>query len=239
MADTGKFVAYYRVSTKRQGDSGLGLEAQKDAVEVYLNGGDWELIAEYQEVETGKKNDRPELTEALRHCMITGAKLIIAKLDRLSRDAHFLLGLQKAGVPFVAADMPEANEMVVGMMAVIAQGERKMISARTKAALAVKKEQLKKMDKRLGNPEGTNRLGNPSGAKHLRRYGNGAAVVAVKAKAQQSAEDRRVVVEDIRASGVTSLEGIAKAMNERGILTARGKSWHPTSVKRLLDRLAA
>src|ERR671927_1374969 len=144
----GRYVSYLRVSTDRQGRSGLGLEAQRKAVEDFLNGGRWDLIAEFVEVESGKRDDRPKLADALALCRLHNATLVIAKLDRLSRDAHFLLGLQKAGVRFVAADMPEANELVVGIMAVVAQAERKMISARTKAALAAAKAR----GKRLGNP---------------------------------------------------------------------------------------
>src|SRR5580693_783048 len=136
----GKFVSYLRVSTKRQGESGLGLEAQRAAVEAFLNGGRWKLVEELVEVESGKHDhNRPALHKALEACKVYGATLVIAKLDRLSRDAHFLLGLQKAGVKFVAADMPEANEMVVGIMALVAQAERRTISARTKAALAAAK----------------------------------------------------------------------------------------------------
>ena len=113
MAD-GKFVSYLRVSTAKQGASGLGLEAQRRAVADHLNGGRWEHVREFVEVESGKRDDRPKLAEAMALCRLHGATLLIAKLDRLSRDAHFLLGLQKAGVRFIAADMPEANEMVVG-----------------------------------------------------------------------------------------------------------------------------
>src|SRR5262245_35675914 len=116
-----KYVSYLRVSTDKQGRSGLGLEAQREAVATFLNGS--ELVAEYVEVESGKENDRPQLQRALKRCEIIGATLIVAKLDRLSRDAHFLLGLQKQGTRFVAADMPEANEMVVGIMALMAQHE--------------------------------------------------------------------------------------------------------------------
>jgi DNA invertase Pin-like site-specific DNA recombinase len=136
----GKFVSYLRVSTKRQGESGLGLEAQRKAVSDFLNGGNWQLVEELVEVESGKHDhNRPALHKALEACKVYGATLVIAKLDRLSRDAHFLLGLQKAGVKFVAADMPEANEMVVGIMALVAQAERRMISERTKAALQAAK----------------------------------------------------------------------------------------------------
>jgi DNA invertase Pin-like site-specific DNA recombinase len=140
-----KFVSYLRVSTDRQGASGLGLEAQRKAVLDYLNGGRWTLVAEFVETESGAKTDRPKLADALALARAHGAKLVIAKLDRLSRDAHFLLGLQNAGVQFVAADMPEANEMIVGIMAVVAQAERKLISKRTKDALAAAKARGQKL----------------------------------------------------------------------------------------------
>ncbi len=116
----GRFVSYLRVSTDRQGKSGLGLEAQRKAVDDFLNGGSWKLIDEFIEIESGKRDDRPKLAEGLARCRLHNAVLVIAKLDRLSRDAHFLLGLQKAGVRFVAADMPEANEMVVGIAPLLA-----------------------------------------------------------------------------------------------------------------------
>ena len=134
---TDKFVAYYRVSTARQGRSGRGLEAQRSAVLGYLKGISGRLLAEFTEVESGKVNDRPELQAALTKAKLTGARLIIAKMDRLSRNAAFLLTLRDSGVRFVAADNPEANEMVVGIMAVIAQNEREMIAKRTREALAV------------------------------------------------------------------------------------------------------
>src|SRR6516225_2862500 len=129
-----KFVSYLRVSTARQGKSGLGIEAQRKAVEDYLNGGNWKLVKEFVEVESGKHADRPQLAKAFQACRVTGGKLVIAKLDRLSRDAHFLLGLEKAGVDFVAADMPQANRLTIGIMAVMAEDERRRISERTKAA---------------------------------------------------------------------------------------------------------
>jgi DNA invertase Pin-like site-specific DNA recombinase len=222
----GKFISYLRVSTAAQGKSGLGIEAQREAVAGFLNGGRWELLAEYVEVESGKKDDRerPQLHRALHHCKITGATLVIAKLDRLARDAHFLLGLQKAGVRFLAADMPEANEMVVGIMAVIAQGERRMISDRTKAALRAAKARGVK-------------LGNPNGAAHLRGLGNVQAVEAIKANAQRRAEDVLSTIEDIKATGVTSARELARVLNERGILTPRGGQWHPASVQRVLRRV--
>ena len=143
-----KFVSYLRVSTDRQGRSGLGLEAQRKAVADFLNGGSWTLVAEFVEIESGGDDDRPELAKALAMCRIQNAVLVIAKLDRLSRDPAFLLGLQKAGVRFVAADMPDANEAMVGFMAVMAGWERKMIGERTRQALQAAKARGTK----LGNP---------------------------------------------------------------------------------------
>lgn len=221
----GKFVSYLRVSTDKQGRSGLGLEAQRETVSRYLNGGDWELLEEFVEVESGKKADRPQLTKALQLAKVTGATLIIAKLDRLSRDAYFLLGLQKAGVRFVAADMPEANETMVGFMAIMAQHEREMISKRTKEALAAAKRRGVK-------------LGNPKGAAHLKGHGNQEAVTAIKQKAKARAEDLAPILADLSEQGITSTRAIAAALNKRAVLTPQGKQWHPTSVARLLKRLA-
>src|SRR5258706_2822013 len=134
---TQRYVAYLRVSTDRQGRSGLGLEAQRSAVAQYVAAKGGRIIEpEYVEVESGKRNDRPELEKALKHCRLTGAILIVAKLDRLSRNAAFLMTLRDSGAEFVAADLPEANTMTVGIMALVAQHEREAISARTKAALA-------------------------------------------------------------------------------------------------------
>ena len=221
----GKFISYLRVSTDKQGRNGLGMEAQRQAVENYLNGGSWELLEEYVEVESGKRDDRPQLQKALHHAKVTGAMLIIAKLDRLSRDAHFLLGLQKAGVRFVAADMPEANETMVGFMAIMAQHEREMISRRTKEALAAAKARGVK-------------LGNPNGARCLRGLGNAAAVAVVKENTAKRTEDLRPVLEDIQTAGITSVRGLARELNRRGILTPRGGRWHPTSAARLMARMA-
>ena len=224
---TGKFVSYLRVSTDRQGRSGLGLEAQRKAVADYLNGGNWELIAEFVEVETGKRDDRPKLREALHRAKITGATLVIAKLDRLSRNLAFIAALQDSGAKFVAADMPEANETMIQFMAVIAQHERKMISTRTKAALAAARAR----GKRLGNPNlvalqavGAGKPGWTAGADSNR------------ANADRFARDVLPVVEAIRADKITSLEGIASALNSRGILTARGGRWYATTVRNLLKR---
>ncbi len=221
----GKFVSYLRVSTARQGASGLGLEAQRASVESFLNGGRWKLIAEHVEIESGKDDhNRPALQQALEACRIYGATLVIAKIDRLSRDAHFLLGLQKAGVKFVAADMPEANEMVVGMMALMAQAERRMISERTKAAL----QAAKARGQRLGQPKGY-RI--PNG-----EIGRERAIERVVANADAFAERLRAVF-----AGLAGLSANAAAaeLNARGVQTARGGKWSARSVIDVRTRLGA
>jgi DNA invertase Pin-like site-specific DNA recombinase len=136
-ANTGKFVAYYRVSTPREGRPGL--EAQQDEVRNHLNGGDWKIIAEFTEVESGKRKDRPELAEALAACRVHGAKLIIAKLDRLARNLAFVSALMEAGVEFEAVDFPQANRLTIHILAALAEHEAKVISERTKTALAAAK----------------------------------------------------------------------------------------------------
>jgi len=222
---SGAFVAYYRVSTKRQGRSGLGLDAQRKSVEDFLNGGHWKLVAEFTEVESGKFNARPELAKALAACRLHAATLVVAKLDRLSRNAAFLLTLRDSGVEFVAADMPEANRMTVGIMAVIAEHEREMISQRTRAALAA----AKRRGVKLGNPD------------HLtakaRRLGTKASATRRGAVAAQRAEDLAPIVADLRAGGATSLREIAQGLNERGIPTARGMAWTAVQVQRLLAKI--
>ena len=221
-----KYVAYFRVSTQRQGRSGLGLEAQRQAVLDFLNGNGFEIAAEYTEVESGKRDDnRPELAKALAACRLHGATLVIARIDRLSRDAAFLLTLQKGAVPFVAADMPGANEMVVGLMAVMAQAERKMISERTKAALAA----AKKRGVTLGRP-GNMDAGDRARGRALGREAN-------TAKAAARARDVMPDIDEVRAAGTTSLLGIAGALNRRGVPAPRGGKWYPTSVANCL-RLA-
>jgi len=222
---TGKFVSYLRVSTQRQGRSGLGLEAQRAAVREYLDGGRWELVAEFVEVETGKNDDRPKLREALHRAKVTGATLLIAKLDRLSRNVAFIAQLQEGGARFVCADMPDANELTIHIFAALAQHERKVISARTKAALQAAKAR------------GV-RLGQKDGARYLLAAGKGntAAVATIRAGADKHAQDIMPIIEDIRGAGTGSLHGIAAELNARGILTARGGQWHATTVRNLLGR---
>jgi DNA invertase Pin-like site-specific DNA recombinase len=137
--NNGNFVAYYRVSTQRQGRSGLGLEAQQKAVRDHLNGGNWRIVAEFTEIESGQRPGRPQLAAALKACRAVGATLIIAKLDRLARNVHFVSGLMESGVEFTAVDFPQANRLTVHILAAVAEHEAKMISERTKAALAAAK----------------------------------------------------------------------------------------------------
>src|SRR5215475_6418865 len=233
-----KFVSYCRVSTAKQGRSGLGLEAQRSAINDFLNGGQWKLIAEYVEVETGKNDDRPELRKALHQAKVTGATLVIAKLDRLSRNLRFIAELQESKVKFVCADMPDATELTIHIFASLAQHERKVISERTKRTLqAVKELEADPIKAKERRRLGKKPLGNPNGAAPLRRAdkGNKAAVVEIKAKADRHAADVLPIIEDLRANGAVTLLAIAAELNERPILTARGGNWYPTSVKRLLE----
>jgi DNA invertase Pin-like site-specific DNA recombinase len=223
---TGKFVSYIRVSTKAQGASGLGLEAQKESISRYLNGGNWELLSEFVEVESGKKADRPELTRALQHCLSTGATLVIAKLDRLSRDPDFLGMLMKAGTDFIACDMPEANKFMIRIMAALAEKEREMISERTKAAL----QAAKARGVTLGSPQNL--------TKAVADQGREKGRIAKLAKADDFAAQEGPRVQAYQAEGL-SLRGIAARLNAEGIRTARGLSgsWTPTAVKKVLERL--
>jgi DNA invertase Pin-like site-specific DNA recombinase len=234
-----RYVAYYRVSTAKQGKSGLGLEAQQSAVAAFIaaKAADAQLLASFTEVESGKHSDRPELAKAMEKARLTGAVLLIAKLDRLSRDAHFLLGLQKANVRFVAVDMPEANELMVGIMALIAQAERKMTSARTSAALAEASKRVAVNGQR-NHPE-IKRLGNPNGAAHLRALGNGLAVKAIVENANERASGLAATIAAIRVEGIASANGIAGALNARHIETPRGGKWTARSVLNITARIAA
>ena len=215
---TERWISYVRVSTERQGRSGLGLEAQRAAVFAFLKAGECAPLAEYVEVESGKRDDRPKLAEALAHCRLTGATLLIAKLDRLSRDAHFLLGLQKAGVPFRAADMPQADAFMVGVMALIAQREREMISARTKAALAAAKARGVIMGGFRGVLPDSRK-----GAEARRRM------------AEAFADTAGPIVETLHAEGL-SLRHIAARMAGQGVRTPRGGAWSASAVLAVLRR---
>jgi DNA invertase Pin-like site-specific DNA recombinase len=220
----GTFVAYYRVSTARQGRSGLGVEAQKKAVSDFLNGGSWQLLAEFIEVESGKSDDRPQLEQALAMCDLSGAALVVAKLDRLSRNLAFLAKLQESGARFVAADMPEANELTIHIMAAVAQAERKAISARTKEALAAAKAR----GVRLG--------GNRGNLEDLMKGPAKSAEVRSRQAAERAVKVRRQIQAVTGGIDGSSLRQIAAALNERGITAPRGGRWHASQVQKVLQR---
>lgn len=201
-----KYVAYYRVSTRKQGKSGLGLEAQKNDVARYINSNPGELIGEYTEVESGRNNSRVQLQIALSRATQEGATLLIAKLDRLSRNAYFIHKLQEEQIRFVACDMPEANELVIGIMAAIAQDEAKRIRARTNAATATKRQRGIKM----GRPENLTRNGRAKGAANRK----------LKAIAKNSKIS--LTAWSLRQSGFT-YQMIADQMNASGFRTPRTK----------------
>ncbi len=209
------FVAYYRVSTARQGQSGLGLDAQRSAVAGFL-AGRGELLAEFTEVESGRKNDRPQLSAALDLCRRKRAVLVIAKLDRLARNVAFVARLMESGAEFVAVDNPHANKLMVHMLAAFAEHERDQISVRTVAALAAAKAR----GVRLGSPNGA------AAAAHAR-----AAMNAATAPARAQALPR---ARALRATGAT-LRPIAAALSAEGVPTLRGGSWGPSSVRLLLS----
>src|ERR1700730_8788399 len=215
-AHFGKFVAYFRVSTDRQGKSGLGLHAQREAVMDYLNGGNWTLVAEFTEVESGKHSDRPEVENALAACKKHKAKLVIAKLDRLSRNLAFIAALMESGAEFVAVDMPHATKLTIHILAAVAQHEREMISERTKAAL----QAAKKRGQRLGNP----------GIAEAAKLGR----AALKANARRFAANVRPIIEEIVRAGATSHNAIAAKLNERNVRTARGGVWTHVQVGAIL-----
>jgi DNA invertase Pin-like site-specific DNA recombinase len=221
---SGKFISYLRVSTARQGKSGLGLEAQREAVRTYLDGGRWKLVEEVIEVESGKRSDnRPQLAKALSLCRVHKATLVVTKLDRLARNVAFIANLMEAGVKFVAADMPEANETMLHFMSVMAQHEAKAISERTKAALAAAKRKGVLLGCR------TRRIA------AYASVGSAMGILARQRKAQKRADDLRPVIEAIKAEGHTSLRQIAEALNAKGIAAPQGGVWHAGSVRRILN----
>lgn len=223
---TMKVIGYLRVSTQKQGRSGLGLEAQRAAIDGLVALKSATVLQTFTEVESGKLNGRPQLTTAIALAKVTGATLLIAKLDRLSRNASFLLALRDSGVKFVAADMPDANELTVGIMALVAQQEREAISKRTREALEVAKARGQV-------------LGNPNGAAALRRAakGNEAALRAIRTLADEHAQRLRPVISAMTDEGVSGLAGLAGELNARGMLTARGGAWHKSTVRNLLQRI--
>jgi DNA invertase Pin-like site-specific DNA recombinase len=224
-ANTGKFVAYYRASSAWQSRSGLELKAQQDAIHNHLNGGDWRIVAEFTEVESGKRKDRPKLAEALAACRVHGAKLIIAKLDKLARNVVFVSALMEAGVEFEALDFPQANRRSIHILAAVAKHEAKVISERTKAALAAAKRRGVK-------------LGGFRGAK-LTAKARQAGIKTIQARADARAADLAPIIRELLATRATSLRRIADELNRRGIRTPRGKQWLAGSVSQLLMRIRA
>jgi DNA invertase Pin-like site-specific DNA recombinase len=223
-------IAYIRVSTKRQGRSGLGLEAQLQALADYQRENGVRRLATYKEVETGKSADRPELSKAIAHAKRSGATLVVAKLDRLARNAAFLLTLQASGLPMVFLDLPGANEFTVGVMALVAQHEARMISERTKAALAAYK--------RRGGLLGGSRPECRNLTEKARRKGQKAASLAIAKQAQQAYADLLPTMQEWRDSGL-SQQAIACQLNAEGQTTRRGKPWSQVQVMRVLDRVSA
>ena len=217
----GKFISYLRVSTARQGASGLGLEAQRAAVASYLNGGDWTLVQEVLEVESGKRNDRPALADALRLCRKHRATLVIAKLDRLARNVAFISNLMESGVEFVAVDMPQANRFVVHILAAVAEQEAEAISKRTRAALAAAKAR------------GTQLGGRRVSAERWAEIRSDASKGRER-KAEEWAAGLLPTIQGIQAAGAVSLRQIAAGLNERSIPTPRGGEWSAIQVQRAL-----
>jgi DNA invertase Pin-like site-specific DNA recombinase len=207
----GQFVAYYRVSTDRQGRSGLGLEAQHAAVRGYL--GAIAPMAEFTEIETGKRNDRPELQRALTLCRKRKARLVIAKLDRLSRNLAFIAALMDSGVEFVAVDNPHATRLTLHILAAVAEHEREMIAARTKAAL----QAAKARGIRLGR-NGADRL-----------------APANRAEAIKRARQLAPILVELRGAGMSARQ-MAAELTARRIPTPGGGRWHAQSVLRMVDR---
>ena len=216
------YIVYYRVSTQKQGQSGLGLEAQEHAVNNYLRPTDT-ILNVFTEIESGRKDNRPKLAQAIQIAKLKNATLLIAKIDRLARSVRVITELQESNIKFTACDCPEANETMIQMLAVMAQWEARQISERTKLALA----QAKLRGVKLGNPE------NLKTTKSDRQKGIREAV----RKANVFAESMLPVIDDIKQEGFTSLRAIARELNERQFKTARGSEWTPTAVKNLLSRL--
>jgi DNA invertase Pin-like site-specific DNA recombinase len=220
-----KFVIYFRVSTKRQGKSGLGLEAQQAAAEEYVRRMGGLTLATFREVESGKVNARPQLEAALLRCRQSRATLLIAKLDRLSRNAAFLFTLRDSGQKFVALDIPDANTLTLGVMIAMAQHERELISSRTKAALAARRAR------------GLH-LGTPRDLSAYQAAGSAKGRKTNSEKARGHALDIKPMIDAAQAAGKTSLRAIAAHLNAEQAPTPRGKQWTATAVKNALAIIA-
>ncbi|MFC1456969.1 recombinase family protein [Microvirga arabica] len=223
----GRFVAYYRVSTDKQGRSGLGLEAQRETVRGFLNGGDWQLVGELVEVESGRSAERPQLVQALARCRIMGATLVVANVSRLTRSVAFLSRLLEAGVEVRFCDLPQiegpTGKFMLQQMAAVAELEAGLIGDRTRKALAAAKAR----GATLGNP------GNLRNADAGRMNGRAARTRSAKGRAA----DLAPIIIDLQASGATSLRQIAAGLNERGIRTARGGTWSAVQVQRVMEQV--
>jgi DNA invertase Pin-like site-specific DNA recombinase len=215
------YIAYYRVSTKQQGQSGLGLEAQRTQVRGFI-GNQAQLVREFTEVESGKRDSRPQLTQALAFAKQQKARLVIAKLDRLSRNAGFIFALKDSGVDFVCADMPDANTLTIGIFATLAQHERELIGERTRKALAAKKQQ----GFQLGTPRNLTPLAQQKG------------VAAIKAKAATNPNNQRALLTIKGYVGQDkTLQQIADELNTSGFRTANGHLLQRVHIHRLLAKL--
>lgn len=225
-----KIIAYYRVSTKKQGDSGLGLEAQQAAVQAFTDEKNATILRQYTEVETGKSATRPELQKALSHAKRAKATLVIAKLDRLARNVHFTSGLMESGVDFIACDIPYANRLTIHILAAVAEDEARRISERTKAALAAAK--------RRGTKLGSARPGHWNGREDRRLAGlqkaRRASLESKRLAARAAYADVQPLVKQLRNAG-QSLREIAKRLDAEGYTTRRGKAWNPMQVGKVLS----
>ena len=214
-----RHIGYFRVSTDKQGMDGNGMDSQRQIVRRFVESKNGILEKEFSEVESGKYSDseRPQLAAALDYCKRNKATLVIAKLDRLARNAEFLLRLQNSGVDFVCCDCPNADKFTVGILALVAQRERELISERTRLGLAAAKSKGVK-------------LGTPNPEK---------AVAAMKSANKSGRTDFIVkvlpVIQEIQSAGVQTLQGIADCLNRRGIPSRSGKTWHPSSVRNILQ----
>ncbi len=215
-----KTVLYFRVSTVRQGVSGLGLEAQEAAVALYCQVARCDVIGRYVEIESGRHNNRPQLAAAIAQCRASKAVLLIAKLDRLGRNVAFIANLMDSGVEFRAVDSPDADRFMLHIRAAVAEDEAHRIGERTRLAL----QAAKARGRLLG-------AANPAG-------GAAAGAAANRAGADARAAGVLPVIAQIRAAGARSLAEIADGLNARGIATARGGKWHATTVKNLVERAA-
>ena len=222
-----RVITYLRVSTARQGTSGLGLEAQRAAVRAYARSGGHVVVGEYVEVESGKRDDRPELAAALATCRLHRATLVMAKLDRLARNVRFIAGIMDSGVDFVACDMPHANRLTLHLMAAMAEHEAAAISDRTKAALAAAKER------------GV-RLGNPNGAAHLRagcRHASALATISRRKAALERAQNVAPMIDALRCKGISAARAVAIELNRNSVPSPTGGIWYAQQVLRTVKLL--